>query len=71
MRGLDASSARRLVLAVAGIYIVALGIAGLLHRAEAIDSVTLADFGHSVTSLASLALGGVIGLYLASFQTNR
>jgi hypothetical protein len=68
MNGLDVRTARRLILMVAGVYILLAGGIELSKHAGAMDSIEAADLTRKLTTLASLAVGTVIGFYLASRQ---
>jgi hypothetical protein len=68
MTGLDVSTARRLMLIVAGVYILLTGGIELSKLAGVTDSFTSAELTRKLTTLASLAVGTVIGFYLASGQ---
>ncbi len=68
MTGLDVRTARRLLLLVAGIYILLTGGIELSKLAGAMDSLEAYELTRKITTLASLAVGTVIGFYLASRQ---
>ena len=68
MIGLDVRTARRLLLLVAGIYILLTGGIELSKLAGAMDSLEAYELTRKITTLASLAVGTVIGFYLASRQ---
>jgi hypothetical protein len=68
MVDLDVRTARRLILMVAGIYILLTGGIELSKLAGAMDSVEAVELTRKLTTLASLAVGTVIGFYLASRQ---
>ena len=65
---LDVQTARRLILLVAAIYIVLAGAIELSTSAGVLDSITAVDLVRKITTLGSLTVGTVIGLYLASRQ---
>ena len=68
MTGLDVRTARRLLLLVAGVYILLTGGIELSKLAGAVDSVEAVELTRKLTTFASLAVGAVIGFYLASGQ---
>jgi hypothetical protein len=68
MTDLDVRTARRLILMVAGIYILLAGGIELSKLAGAMDSLEAYELTRKLTTLASLAVGTVIGFYLASRQ---
>jgi hypothetical protein len=68
MNGLDVQTARRLLLMVAGVYILLAGGIELSKHAGMTDAFTAAELTRKLTTLASLAVGTVIGFYLASGQ---
>ncbi|MGH9324452.1 MAG: hypothetical protein ACRD3V_31780 [Vicinamibacteria bacterium] len=68
MTRLDAQTARRLILLVAGVYILFTGGIELSKLSGVTDSLTAAELIRKVTTLASLTVGAVIGFYLASGQ---
>ncbi len=68
MTGLDVQTARRLLLMVAGVYILLTGGIELSKLAGAMDPVTAVELTRKLTTLASLTVGTVIGFYLASGQ---
>lgn len=68
MTALDVRTARRLLLLVAGIYILLTGGIELSKLAGAMDSLEAYELTRKITTLASLAVGTVIGFYLASRQ---
>ena len=68
MFDLDVQTARRLILIVAGIYIVLAGAIELSRAAGAMDTITAAELVRKLTTFGSLAVGTVIGFYLASRQ---
>jgi hypothetical protein len=68
MNGLDVQTARRLLLMVAGVYILLVGGIELSKLADVTDAFTAAELTRKLTTLASLAVGTVIGFYLASGQ---
>jgi hypothetical protein len=68
MTGLDVQTARRLILFVAGIYILLTGAIELSRLAGALDSITAAELIRKLTTFGSLVVGTVIGFYLASRQ---
>ena len=68
MTDLDVRTARRLLLFVAGIYILSTGGIELSKLAGAMDSLEAYELTRKLTTLASLAVGTVIGFYLASRQ---
>jgi len=68
MTGLDVQTARRLLLLVAGVYILLTGGIELSKLAGTIDSIEAAELTRKITTLSSLAVGSVIGFYIASRQ---
>ena len=68
MINLDVQTARRLILMVAGVYIVLAGAIELSRIAGVTDAMTAAELVRKLTTLGSLAVGTVIGFYLASGQ---
>jgi hypothetical protein len=68
MFDLDVQTARRLILIVAGVYIVLAGAIELSRAAGAMDTITAAELVRKLTTFGSLAVGTVIGFYLASRQ---
>jgi len=68
MFDLDVETARRLILIVAGIYIVLAGAIELSRAAGAMDTITAAELVRKLTTFGSLAVGTVIGFYIASRQ---
>jgi hypothetical protein len=68
MTGLDVQTARRLLLMVAGIYVLLTGGIELSKLAGAMDSLEAYELTRKLTTLGSLAVGTVIGFYLASRQ---
>jgi hypothetical protein len=68
MTGLDARTARRLLLLVAGVYILLAGGIELSKLAGVTDAFTATEDIRKLTTLGSLAVGTVIGFYLASRQ---
>ena len=68
MFDLDVQTARRLILIVAGIYIVLAGAIELSRAAGAMDVIDAAELVRKLTTFGSLAVGTVIGFYLASRQ---
>ncbi len=64
----DVSTARRLLLMIAGVYILFTGGIEVSKLAGAMDSLEAAELTRRLTTLASLAVGTVIGFYLASGQ---
>lgn len=66
MTGLDVETARRLLLMVAGVYILLTGAIELSKLAGAMDAVEAFELTRKLTTLASLTVGTVIGFYLAS-----
>jgi hypothetical protein len=68
MAGLDAQVARRLILMVAGVYIALIGGIELSKLAGVTDPSTASELARTLTTLASLLVGTVIGFYLASGQ---
>jgi hypothetical protein len=68
LTGLDASTARRLLLIVAAVYLLFNGAIELSKAIGDIDAFAAADLVRKATTLASLAVGLVIGFYLASRQ---
>ena len=65
---LDVQTARRLILIVAGVYIVLAGAIELSKLAGVTDPLTAAELVQKLTTFGSLAVGTVIGFYLASRQ---
>lgn len=59
-------TARQLILAVAGVYIVIVGLVELAGRALALDPVAGSELVRTLTTLASLSVGAILGFYLAS-----
>jgi hypothetical protein len=68
MNGLDVRTARRLILFVAGVYILLAGAIELSKLAGVMDSITATELTRDLTTLGSLVVGTVIGFYLASRQ---
>jgi hypothetical protein len=68
MTGLDVQTARRLILFIAGIYILLAGAIELSRVAGVTDTLTAAELVRKLTTLGSLAVGTVIGFYIASRQ---
>jgi len=68
MTDLDVRTARRVILMVAGIYILLTGGLELSKLAGAMDPLEAHELTRKLTTLASLAVGTVIGFYLASRQ---
>lgn len=68
MSGLDVSTARRLLLWIAGGYILLTGAIELSRVMGAMDSIAAVELTRKLTTLGSLAVGTVIGFYLASRQ---
>ncbi len=68
MNGLDVRTARRLILLVAGVYILLAGAIELSKLAGVMDSITATELTRELTTLGSLVVGTVIGFYLASGQ---
>jgi len=68
MTSLDVQTARRLILMVAGVYILLTGGVELSKLAGVTDAFTAAELTRKLTTIASLAVGTVIGFYLASGQ---
>lgn len=68
MTGLDVQTARRLLLLVAGVYILLTGGIELSKLAGTMDSIEAAELTRKITTLSSLAVGSVIGFYIASRQ---
>jgi hypothetical protein len=68
LTGLDASTARRLLLAVAAVYLLFNGAIELSKAIGDIDPFVAAELVRKATTLASLSVGLVIGFYLASRQ---
>lgn len=66
MRTIDQASARFLILKVAAIYLVLVGLLEMSSRVSLVNSFTAAEWIQSLTTLASLTVGCVIGFYLAS-----
>jgi hypothetical protein len=67
MRSLDVESARRLILLVAGIYIFLLGAVTIAKRFGA-EPLAANELIQTLTTIGSLAVGTIIGFYLASRQ---
>lgn len=67
MRGLDVETARRWILLVAGVYILLLGAVELAKLLGA-EPIAADDLIQAMTTLASLAVGTIIGFYVASRQ---
>ncbi|HSF17074.1 MAG TPA: hypothetical protein VLK65_16105 [Vicinamibacteria bacterium] len=59
-------TARQLILAVAGVYIVILGLVELGRGALAFDPAAASELLRTVTTLASLSVGAILGFYIAS-----
>ena len=59
-------TARQLILAVAGVYIVILGFVELGRGALAFDSGAASELLRTITTLASLSVGAILGFYIAS-----
>jgi hypothetical protein len=68
MTGLDSRTARRLLLLVAGVYILLAGAIELSKLAGMTDPITAVEDIRKLTTLGSLAVGTVIGFYLSSRQ---
>ncbi len=68
MNGLDVRTARRLILFVAGVYILLAGAIELSKLAGVMDTITATELTRDLTTLGSLVVGTVIGFYLASRQ---
>jgi hypothetical protein len=68
MIGLDVSTARRLLLLIAGGYLLLTGAIELSRSAGAMDAIEAGELVRKLTTLGSLAVGTVIGFYLASRQ---
>jgi hypothetical protein len=68
MTGLDVETARRLILLVAGVYLLLIGGIEVSKLAGVVESFTAGELIRKLTTLASLAVGAVIGFYLASGQ---
>jgi hypothetical protein len=68
LTGLDSSTARRLLLVVAAVYLLFNGAIELSKETGDIDAFIAAELVRKATTLASLAVGLVIGFYLASRQ---
>jgi hypothetical protein len=68
LTGLDSSTARRLLLVVAAVYLLFNGVIELSKATGDIDAFIAAELVRKATTLASLAVGLVIGFYLASRQ---
>jgi hypothetical protein len=68
MTGLDVSTARRLLLLIAGGYLLLTGAIELSRSAGAMDAIEAGELMRKLTTLGSLAVGTVIGFYLASRQ---
>jgi hypothetical protein len=68
MIDLDVRTARRLILMVAGIYLLLAGAIELSKNAGFLDTFTAVEFVRKLTTLGSLMVGTVIGFYLASRQ---
>lgn len=62
---LDVETARRMILFVAGVYILLLGAVRIAQRFGA-GELAANDLLQTMTTLASLAVGTIIGFYLAS-----
>jgi len=71
MTGLDVQTARRLLLMIAGVYLLLTGGIELSKLAGTMDSIAAAELTRKLTTFASLAVGTVIGFYLASGQRQR
>lgn len=61
-------TARQLILVAAAVYLVLAGSIELGRRTGVLDAFAVEDAVHAITTLASLAVGSVIGFYLASGQ---
>ncbi|HXV61994.1 MAG TPA: hypothetical protein VEK15_14950 [Vicinamibacteria bacterium] len=59
-------TARQLILAVAGVYIVILGFVELGRGAMAVDPAVASELLRTVTTIASLSVGAILGFYIAS-----
>ncbi len=68
MIDLDVRTARRLILLVAGVYILLAGVIEFSKDAGILDTLTAVDLIRKLTTLGSLMVGTVIGFYLASRQ---
>jgi hypothetical protein len=68
MTGPDVRTARRLLLLIAGIYILLTAGIEISRSAGAMDSIEAVELTRKITTLGSLAVGTVIGFYLASRQ---
>ena len=68
MIDLDVQTARRLLLLIAGVYLVLAGGIELSLSSGAMDSVEAVELTRKLTTFASLAVCTVIGFYLASRQ---
>ncbi len=68
MTDLDVRTARRLLLTIAGVYILLAGGIELSKLAGSLDSLEASELTRKLTTLASLAVGTVIGFYLTSRQ---
>ncbi len=66
MTGLDVQTARRLILMVAGVYILLAGAIELSKIGGILDTATAVELIRKLTTLGSLVVGTVIGFYLAS-----
>jgi hypothetical protein len=61
-------TARQLILSAAAVYLVLVGTIELGRRLGVVGTFTANDAVRAVTTLASLAVGSVLGFYLASRQ---
>lgn len=61
-------TARQLILFVAGVYIVLIGLTELGRIGALLTRLTADELTRSLTTLASLTVGTVLGYYLASRQ---
>ena len=68
MSGPDVTAARRLLLLIAGLYILLTGGMELAKHGGVMDPIEAAELLRKLTTLGSLAVGTVIGFYLASRQ---
>lgn len=65
---LDVRTAQRLLLWIAGVYLLLVGAVELFELAATSDPETTRELIQKLTTLASLSVGTVIGFYLASGQ---
>ena len=66
MRGPSQATARYWMLMVAGAYIVIVGLLEAAKTIGALDFVVAEEAVRAATTLASLSVGAIIGLYLAA-----